>query len=168
MPTTTLPYRPCVGIMLLNAAGKVWIGRRPDAANEPEGPGAWWQMPQGGIDETEDARQAVLRELAEETSIVSVRIIAESGDWYCYDLPVQLRPKAWGGRYRGQRQKWFLARFEGAEAEIVLDRPGHKQEFDAWRWAGLDELVALIVPFKRDVYSRVVEEFRPLVGPKAQ
>lgn len=163
--TKELPYRPCVGVMLLNAAGNVWIGRRPGAADDPEGRGSWWQMPQGGIDEAEDPKAAALRELMEETSVTSARIIAESRDWYRYDLPEALRPKAWGGRYQGQKQKWFLARFEGNDAEIVLEKPGHKPEFDLWRWANLDELVPLIVPFKRDVYVQVVEEFRTLVAP---
>jgi putative (di)nucleoside polyphosphate hydrolase len=162
----SLPYRPCVGIMVLNAAGQVWIGRRHDAPGEPEGPGAWWQMPQGGIDEEEDPARAALRELDEETGIRSVKIIAESPIWYTYDLPERLRPKAWGGRYRGQKQKWFVVRFSGPETEIALDRPGHKPEFDAWRWANLDELVGLIVPFKRAVYEQVVRDFAAVVKPQ--
>src|SRR3990170_5550338 len=120
---TALPYRPCVGIMVLNRAGQVWIGRRHDAPGEPEGPGAWWQMPQGGIDEKEDAAKAALRELEEETGIRSVEIIAESPTWYIYDLPEHLRPKAWGGRYRGQKQKGFVVRFSGPHPEIELERP---------------------------------------------
>ncbi|HYM99617.1 MAG TPA: RNA pyrophosphohydrolase, partial [Aestuariivirgaceae bacterium] len=107
MASEQLLYRPCVGIMVLNRPGRVWIGRRHDAPGEPEGPGAWWQMPQGGIDENEDPAKAALRELAEETSIRSVEIIAETPGWYNYDLPSGLRPRAWGGRYRGQKQKWF-------------------------------------------------------------
>ena len=133
---------------------------------EPEGPGAWWQMPQGGIDDREAPQPAALRELYEETGIVSVRIIAESPAWYSYDLPENLRPKAWGGRYVGQRQKWFAARFTGEEAEIQLQRPGHTAEFDAWRWARIDELVGLIVPFKRSVYAGVVHEFAHLAAPE--
>jgi len=163
---TALPYRPCVGIMVLNRAGQVWIGRRHDAPGEPEGPGAWWQMPQGGIDEQEDPAKAALRELEEETGIRSVEIIAESPTWYLYDLPEYLRPKAWGGRYRGQKQKWIVMRFSGPDTEIALERPGHKPEFDAWRWAGIDELVGLIVPFKRAVYEKVVRDFATFVRPQ--
>lgn len=166
MTSEQLSYRPCVGIMVLNRLGQVWIGRRPDAQGEPEGPGAWWQMPQGGIDENEDPAKAALRELTEETSIRSVAIIAESPGWYSYDLPSGLRPRAWGGRYRGQKQKWFAMRFLGQDDEVVLERPGHKQEFDAWRWAGIDELEGLIVPFKREVYSQVVREFASLAKPQ--
>jgi putative (di)nucleoside polyphosphate hydrolase len=160
-------YRPCVGIMVLSRDGLVWIGRRHDAPSEPEGPGSWWQMPQGGIDEHEDPRQAALRELEEETGIRSVTIIAESPRWYVYDLPEALRPKAWGGRYRGQRQKWFAARFHGEEAEIALERPGHAPEFDAWRWAPIGDLVGLIVPFKRAVYEELVRDFAAVARPEA-
>jgi putative (di)nucleoside polyphosphate hydrolase len=164
MASEQLAYRPCVGIMVLNQAGQVWIGRRHDAPGEPEGPGAWWQMPQGGIDENEDPGKAALRELYEETGIRSVRSIAESAGWYSYDLPEALRPKAWGGRYRGQKQKWFAMRFTGGDAEVALERPGHKPEFDAWRWAQAGELIGLIVPFKRAVYEQVLAEFAGLVG----
>jgi putative (di)nucleoside polyphosphate hydrolase len=157
-------YRPCVGIMVLNSADRVWIGRRRDAPGEPEGPGAWWQMPQGGIDETEDPARAAVRELEEETGIRSVHIIAESSAWYRYDLPANLRPRAWGGRYCGQKQKWFAMRFTANDDEVVLSRPGHKAEFDAWRWAAMGELIDLVVPFKRAVYEQVVREFAPLVA----
>jgi putative (di)nucleoside polyphosphate hydrolase len=165
--TDELLYRPCVGIMVLNSANRVWIGRRHDAPGEPEGPGAWWQMPQGGIDESEDPAKAALRELGEETGISSVRMIAESASWYRYDLPPNLRPKAWGGRYCGQRQKWFVMRFEGSDDEVQLERPGHKPEFDAWRWADPSELVGLIVPFKRSVYEQVTREFATLFASRA-
>ena len=154
-------YRPCVGVMLLNAQGLVWIGRRFDKVND-EGTGHWWQMPQGGIDVNEDPKPAALRELAEETAITSAEIIAESRNWYSYDLPGHLIGKSWGGKYRGQTQKWFALRFTGDEAEINLKPPGHKQEFDQWRWAGMDEVLDLIVPFKRHVYELVIAEFRHL------
>jgi putative (di)nucleoside polyphosphate hydrolase len=166
MAAEQLAYRPCVGIMVLNRAGLVWIGRRHDARQEPEGPGAWWQMPQGGIDESEDPAEAALRELGEETGMRSVRVIAESAGWYRYDLPPQLRPMAWGGRYRGQRQKWFAMRFLGSDAEVALERPGHKPEFDQWRWAEMAELIDLIVPFKRGVYEQVLAEFAHLAGTR--
>jgi putative (di)nucleoside polyphosphate hydrolase len=162
----SLPYRPCVGIMVLNRDGLVWIGRRADAPGEPEGPGAWWQMPQGGIDENEDARAAARRELFEETGMRSVEIIAEMPGHQFYDLPPSLLGKAWGGRYRGQKQKWLAMRFTGSDSEInITPAAGHKAEFDTWRWAPMDELMRLIVPFKRDVYAKVVAHFAPLAQP---
>ena len=164
----TLAYRPCVGIMVLNAQARIWIGRRFDAPQEPEGPGTWWQMPQGGIDADEEPQQAALRELFEETGMHSVALIAESPKWYAYDLPERLRPSAWGGRYRGQRQKWFAVRFLGSEDEIAIARPpGQSIEFDAWRWAAAHELVALVVPFKREVYAQVLRDFAPVLGAAA-
>ena len=156
-------YRPCVGIMVMNRDGLVWLGRRADAPTEAEGPGTWWQMPQGGIDPQEDPRTAAVRELREETSIESIEIVGETADWLLYDLPGNLVPRAWGGRYRGQQQKWFLARFTGSDDEIDISPPGHPIEFDAWRWAAIDEVCGLIVPFKRTVYDQVVAAFRPMV-----
>ena len=156
-------YRPCVGVMLLNAEGLVWIGRRFDKQND-EGQGHWWQMPQGGIDKGEDAAAAALRELAEETAVTSAQVIAEASRWYSYDLPEHLIGKSWNGRYRGQTQKWFALRFTGDESEINLAPPGHKQEFDQWRWARMDEVLDVIVPFKRPVYEQVIAEFRHLAA----
>lgn len=161
-----LGYRPCVGIMLINAAGLVWIGCRADAANEAEGRGAWWQMPQGGIDEGEDPATAALRELYEETNIRSATLIAEHPQWVTYDLPPDLVGKAWGGRYRGQKQKWFAARFTGEDAEINIVPPsGHNVEFIAWRWAPIGDVHSLIVPFKRPVYDVVLADFAHLAVP---
>jgi putative (di)nucleoside polyphosphate hydrolase len=164
MTAAQLAYRRNVGIMVINRTGEVWIGRRSDAPADLEGPGAWWQMPQGGIDASEDPAKAALRELYEETGICSVRIVGESAGWYTYDFPQGAR-KALGGRYRGQRQKWFAVRFLGSDAEVVLAQPGHKPEFDTWRWARLDELLDVIVPFKRPVYDQVVRDFAALAVP---
>lgn len=156
---TGLPYRPCVGVMLINPQGLVFVGRRADHEGEPEGRGSWWQMPQGGLDPGEDPEQAARRELAEETGVKSVRILGRTRDWVTYDLPSELIGIAWEGRYRGQKQLWFAARFEGDESEIDLGpREGHEQEFDAWRWVKAKELPALVVPFKRKVYESVVAE----------
>ncbi|MGH6815736.1 MAG: RNA pyrophosphohydrolase [Hyphomicrobiaceae bacterium] len=162
-----LPYRPCVGIMVLNRDGHVWVGRRIDAPEDPEGRGTWWQMPQGGIDEGEEPRAAVLRELYEETGLRTVEIVAEMPGWQHYDLPAALVGHAWQGRYRGQKQKWFAVRFTGSDEEVRIDAPpGHTTEFDRWRWVPLDELLDLVVPFKRDVYARVVAAFAPLARRK--
>ncbi len=151
-------YRPCVGIMLLNAKNEAWIGRRFEKQND-DGIGKWWQMPQGGIDEGEDLKAAAMRELYEETGVTSASLIAESSRWYTYDLPEHLIGKSWNGKYRGQKQKWFALRFEGADSEIQLQVPGHKQEFDKWRWAKMSELLDLIIPFKRSVYVELLQDF---------
>jgi putative (di)nucleoside polyphosphate hydrolase len=159
-----LPYRPCVGVMLVNSEDRVFVGRRADHAEAPEGAGTWWQMPQGGLDEGEDPEAAARRELREETGVRSISVIAHTRDWLAYDLPPHLVGIAWEGRYRGQKQMWFAARFEGPESEIDIGpREGHEQEFDAWRWAPLAELPTLVVPFKRKVYASVIGEFGPLL-----
>jgi putative (di)nucleoside polyphosphate hydrolase len=145
--------------MLINTDGRVFVGQRADRGDAPEGAGSWWQMPQGGLDEGEETEAAALRELFEETGVTSARIVGRTRDWLTYDLPDELVGVAWEGRYRGQKQMWFAARFEGPDSEIDLGpREGHEQEFDAWRWASLAELPALVVPFKREVYLRVVEQ----------
>ena len=158
-------YRPCVGIALFNAEGRVFIGRRRSRrAIDNARPGYEWQMPQGGIDPGEFPRTAALRELQEETNVSSVSFLAEVPQWLSYDLPTDISRKVMKGRFRGQTQKWFAYRFEGDEAEIDIDHPagGHKPEFDAWRWEDIDRLPELIIPFKRDVYLAVVEAFRPV------
>jgi putative (di)nucleoside polyphosphate hydrolase len=163
----SLPYRRCVGAAVFNPDGLVWIGRRSDANAEGEGKGHWWQMPQGGLDEGEEPARAVFRELYEETSIRSVTLIREAPRWFDYDLPADLVPKSWGGRYRGQTQKWFALRFAGKDSEIDITRPGggkHKPEFSAWRWEELERLPDLVVAFKRDVYREVVAAFRDIVA----
>ncbi|HLL28156.1 MAG TPA: RNA pyrophosphohydrolase [Xanthobacteraceae bacterium] len=160
-----LSYRPCVGMMLLNREGLVFIGRRTSGPEHVDAVHSW-QMPQGGLDQGEDPYQAALRELYEETSVRSVALLAEAKDWYAYDLPPSLGRKAWKGKYRGQRQKWFALRFLGNEKEInVLHPPdGHKPEFVEWRWEKMERLPALIIPFKRKVYEQVVKEFSRFSG----
>lgn len=162
-----LPYRPCVGIMVLNAQGKVWAGRRISEGNsEFDGSPQLWQMPQGGIDKGEDAYPAALRELYEETGMKSVTLLAEASDWIKYDLPSHLIGIGLRGKYRGQTQRWFAFRFEGIESEIQINPPpaGESAEFDAWAWRDMAELPDLIVPFKRQVYLEVVSQFKHLAG----
>jgi putative (di)nucleoside polyphosphate hydrolase len=159
-------YRPCVGITVINTSGLVWVGRRADGAGEEEGRGQWWQMPQGGIDPDEDPADAALRELIEETGIHTVKILGETSGWLRYDLPPHLVGKAWGGRYVGQDQKWFAVRFLGEESEIDINpAAGHKAEFTEWQWVPLAEVADLIVPFKREVYLRVVAAFSAFAVP---
>jgi putative (di)nucleoside polyphosphate hydrolase len=152
---TRLPYRPCVGVVLLNPDGKVWIGRRTDTEDA-------WQMPQGGIDQGESPAEAALRELEEEIGTGHARIVAETREWLAYDLPRELVPKTWGGKYRGQRQKWFALEFLGSEAEITPGKVRHP-EFDAWQWVAAERLPSLAVAFKRHIYESVVAEFAPVI-----
>mgnify|MGYP000008374334 CR=1 FL=1 len=149
-----LPYRPNVGVMLINQAGAVWVGQRKDRYEDA------WQMPQGGIDRGEDAYEAALRELEEETGVSRglVQLVAESDGWLTYDLPHAVVPEFWGGKYRGQEQKWYLLRFTGRDDQVNIET-GHP-EFSAWCWQPVNQLVVKIVPFKREVYARVIEEFR--------
>ncbi len=145
-----LPYRQGVGIMLLNRQGRVFVAQRIDM------PSAAWQMPQGGIDKGESPLEAAWRELKEETGTDKAEVIGESRDWYVYDLPVDLAPKLWRGRFRGQTQKWFVFRFLGSDKDI--DIATENPEFSDWKWADMAELPDLIVPFKRTLYSRLIEE----------
>ena len=157
--TGELGYRPCVGIMLVNRQGRAFVGRRIDNKE-----GDWWQMPQGGMDEGEDATQTALRELGEETGIAAekVEIIAQAKERLRYDLPAELQGKLWGGRYRGQKQAWFLARFLGEDFDIDLEAHD-PPEFCDWRWVDPETLPDLIVPFKKRIYRAVLSEFRALI-----
>lgn len=162
----TLPYRPCVGVMVLNAQGLAWVGRRiaePDS--EFSGTTMLWQMPQGGIDQGETPLTAARREVFEETGMESLELVAEAPGWIDYDLPPHLVGVALKGKYRGQTQKWFAFRFHGDESEIRINPPpaGHAAEFDRWAWHPMQDLSGLIVPFKRKVYEQVIAAFRHLV-----
>ena len=148
-----LPYRPCAGVMLLNGEGQVFVGQRLDSAADA------WQMPQGGIDPGEDPETAALRELGEETGIARhlAEILAISPREHFYDLPPQLMGKLWKGKYRGQRQTWFLMRFLGSDADVNIETA--HQEFGSWRWVAPELLESLIVPFKKELYRNVIADF---------
>lgn len=151
-----LPYRLGVGMMLLNEAGKVFVAKRLDQMVEA------WQMPQGGIDAGEDERTACMRELLEEIGTGDATILAESADYYAYDLPDELVPIIWKGKYRGQKQRWFALRLNGDDSLINITANAHP-EFSEWKWVEMDELPSVIVPFKRELYEALVKEFRYLV-----
>ena len=155
----TLPYRPCVGVMLINQEGRIWAGQRIDA---PAGTAAW-QMPQGGIDPDEKPRAAAYRELWEETGVTrdQVEFLGKTHGWVTYDLPPDLLGKVWGGKYRGQKQKWFLFRYIGQDSDIIID--SEHPEFSQWKWIGAAEMLTAIVPFKRTVYEEVVRSFRAFI-----
>jgi len=157
----TLPYRPCAGVMLLNRDGRVFVGQRLDTTLEA------WQMPQGGIDPGEDARAAAIRELGEETGIdpAKVALVAEAPEELFYDLPAELVGKVWRGKWRGQRQRWFLFRFLGEDGDVDI-RTAHP-EFRSWRWSDPADLPAMIVPFKRALYEQVLAAFAPHLAADA-
>lgn len=150
----TLPYRPCVGILLLNKAGQVFVAKRIDTELDA------WQMPQGGIDQGEEPEQAALRELKEEIGTNEATIIAATEDWLSYDLPDHLLGKVWKGKYRGQKMKWFVMRYEGKDSHINIET--EHPEFCQWQWLAMEELAERIVPFKRALYKELIKRFKPL------
>lgn len=156
---SALPYRPCVGVMMVNAHGRVFVGKRIDSKE-----GDAWQMPQGGIDDGEELHAAAMRELHEETGVTAdlVTVIAQTREELLYDLPPEMIGRIWGGRYRGQRQSWLLLRFTGEDHHVDLNAH-HPAEFLDWKWVEPELLPDLIVPFKRRVYRQVLEEFRDLI-----
>lgn len=160
---SSLPYRPCVGIMLLNGANDVFIGSRKNGPEQLLNQYSW-QMPQGGIDEGEEPLECAKRELYEETNIKSVELLAEVPGWLSYDLPPDFIGTAWKGKYRGQTQKWFVMRFTGDESEIDVQHPagGHKPEFVDWKWIKPEELPDIIVPFKKETYENLVSYFKEI------
>lgn len=157
LPRKKRPYRRGVGAVLFDSRGRVLVARRIDT------PGNAWQLPQGGLDKGESPRRAVLRELKEEIGTAKARIIGETRRWLAYDLPPALADRAWGGRFRGQKQKWFALRFLGRPSDIRLDAADHP-EFSDWKWIKLEDLPRLIVSFKRPLYRELVDEFRRFVA----
>ena len=155
-----LPYRPGVGMMLINHNNEVFVGRRIDTRSDA------WQMPQGGIDEGEEPKEAAMRELLEEMGSNHATIIAESQSWFYYDLPGHLVPKLWDGKYRGQKQKWFALRFQGTNADICIQT--EEPEFMDWRWVEMEALPDIIVPFKRKLYAEVIKEFIPMIEAEGE
>lgn len=149
-----LPYRPSVGLIILNKKHEVFVGRRIDSKLEA------WQMPQGGIDDGETPTEAALREMKEEIGTNNATIIAESKQWYKYDLPIYLISKLWNGKYRGQRQKWFILNFLGEDSEININY--HDAEFTEWKWIKIEELAQITISFKKNLYLSVIEEFRDI------
>jgi putative (di)nucleoside polyphosphate hydrolase len=163
----TLPYRRCVGVMVLNREGLVWAGRRiVEKDSEISDTSQLWQMPQGGIDKGEEPLAAARRELYEETGMRSVSLIAEAPGWIDYDLPRHLVGIALKGKYRGQTQKWFAFRFEGGDGEIAINPPpdGHPAEFDEWAWKKLRDFPDIVVPFKRKTYEELIATFGHLAS----
>jgi putative (di)nucleoside polyphosphate hydrolase len=147
----SLPYRLGVGLVLFNHDKKILIGQRIDSKMNG------WQMPQGGIDNGETPSQAVLREMEEEIGTNKGKIISEAKNWYFYDIPKYIVPKLWNGQYKGQKQKWFLIEFTGTDGDIKIDTIN--QEFKEWKWSNIDELMEIIVPFKKTLYKAVIKEF---------
>lgn len=162
-PSGGLPYRPCVGIMLINKQGMVWIGSRDDGGSSANYEFSW-QMPQGGIDKGETPERAARRELYEETSVKTISLLEEAPEWFAYDYPPEVVQRSRKGKYRGQAQRWVAYRFDGDDDEINILVPpdGHSAEFSKWRWEHAAQLPGLIVPFKRPVYERVVAAFSHL------
>ncbi|KAF0138268.1 MAG: rppH [Rhodospirillaceae bacterium] len=154
------PYRLGVGIILVNRRGEVFVGQRIDTSQPA------WQMPQGGIEDGEDPRAAALRELREEAGTDKAEVVAETTEWVTYDLPADVSCTVWGGRYRGQKQKWYVMRFLGCDADIAVAAT-ESPEFSSWRWMDLDSVVAHIVAFKRDLYVQVIAELRDAIRAAA-